>query len=250
MFDFLKAPRRRALRETPLSAEQWALVEDRVPLVRKLGPADRARLGGLVQIFLAEKTFEGGGGFTITDEVKLVIAAEACLLLVHRDVDVPYPDLVSIVVYPSAWRTKRRTRAGGGAVVEQEGVNLGESWSKDLVVLAWDRVKNDARNASDGHNVVLHEFAHQLDAEDGSVDGAPELPDRKRYAQWAKAFQPEFEALQEGLPSDIDRYGATNPAEFFAVVTEEFYEQPHALAENHPGLFRELVKFYGFDPRA
>lgn len=250
MFDFLKGPRRKTLRETPLSTEQWKIVLDRVPLARKLDEAGRARLGGLMQIFLDEKNFEGGAGFVVTDEMKLVIAAEACLLLVHRDAEVPYPDLASIVVYATAWKTKRREHAGGRAVIEKEGINLGESWSKDLVVLAWDRVRADAQNAKDGHNVVLHEFAHQLDAEDGEVDGAPELPDRKRYARWANVFQPEFEALVEGHRSDIDRYGATNPAEFFAVVTEEFYEQPHSLAENHPALFAELVKFYGFDPRA
>ncbi|CAN5136509.1 zinc-dependent peptidase [soil metagenome] len=250
MFDFLKAPRRKTLRETPLTDAQWEIVLDRVPLVRKLDDERRARLAGLMQIFLDEKNFEGGGGFEITDDVRLVIASEACLLLVHRDVDVPYPDLSSIVVYPNAWKTKRRAHAGSGVLIEEEGVNLGESWSKDLVVLSWERVKNDAMNANDGHNVVLHEFAHQLDAEDGAVDGSPELPTRKRYGRWASVFQPEFEALVEGAKSDIDHYGATNPAEFFAVVTEEFYEQPHSLSESHPALFTELVKFYGFDPRS
>lgn len=252
MFDFLKGPRRKTLRETPLSTEQWKIVLDRVPLARKLDEAGRARLGGLMQIFLDEKNFEGGAGFVVTDEMKLVIAAEACLLLVHRDAEVPYPDLASIVVYATAWKTKRREHAGGRAVIEKEGINLGESWSKDLVVLAWDRVRADAQNAKDGHNVVLHEFAHQLDSESGGMEGAPALPSAAMYRDWARVLGREYgdliQQLHQGHHTLLDPYASTNPAEFFAVATEFFFERPVAMRTQHPALYEQLAKFYSQDP--
>ena len=250
MFEFIKRPHRTKLRETPLPPEWTAIIGKNVPLAKRLTVEERARLDGLVQIFLDEKSFEGAGGLTIDDEIRVTIAAQACLLLVNREVEAPYPDLASIVVYPHAWRTQKRERAGG-VVLESESVNLGESWSKDLVVLAWDRAKSDGRNPADGHNVVLHEFAHQLDAEDGAVDGAPAL-DRKHYGPWAKVLGAEFEELRAmvdaGERSDLDAYGATNAPEFFAVVTEEFFEQPDQMARNHPQLYRQLALFFRQDP--
>jgi Mlc titration factor MtfA (ptsG expression regulator) len=250
VFDFIKRPHRTKLRETPLPPEWSAIIEQNVPLARRLTSEERARLDGLVQIFLDEKSFEGAGGLTIDDEIRVTIAAQACLLLVNREVEAPYPDLTSIVVYPHAWRTKKRERAGS-VVIESDSANLGESWSKDLVVLAWDRAKSDGRNAQDGHNVVLHEFAHQLDAEAGSVDGAPDL-DRKHFGPWAQVLGAEFEELRAmvdaGERSDLDAYGATNAPEFFAVITEEFFEQPDQMAENHPQLYRQLMQFFRQDP--
>lgn len=248
MFDLLKSPRRKRLRETPLSVEQWALLEQAVPLLRGLDQAERERLAGLVQIFLDEKVFEGGRGFEVTADMKLVIAAEACLLLLHRRDEVPYPELVNVIVYAGAWRTSSRTHVGGGVVLETQGANLGESWSTDTVILSWDRVARDANQVDDGHNVALHEFAHQLDAQDGAVDGAPELPSRARYAAWARVFSGEFEALRAGQSEAIDDYGAQSPPEFFAVVTELFFERPAVMRAEHPELFAQLEAFYGFDP--
>jgi hypothetical protein len=240
MFDFFRSTHP----HVPLTNIEWGTIESFVPYVRKLPPAARERLGGLVRRFLEEKQFDGGGGFVVTEEMKLVIAAEACLLLVFRSDEVPYPDLLSVVVYEGAWKTTRRTRMGG-VVAVQEGANSGESWSRDLVILSWKDLRENG--------VVFHEFAHQLDAADGAVDGAPDLPTAARYAKWARIFGAEFEELvarfQRGLPSDIDPYATTNPAEFFAVVTEEFYERPAVLAARHSALFAELEAFYGVDPR-
>lgn len=248
MFEFLKSGRRRELRETPLSESQWAVLDEAVPMLRGLAAERRARLAGLVQIFLDEKHFEGGRDFQVTDDMRLIIAAEACLLLVHRAEEVPYPDLVNVIVYESAWRTKKSQHLGGGVVLESEAANLGESWSIDTVILSWARVERDAKNL-DGHNVALHEFAHQLDAQDGSVDGAPNLPTRERYASWSRVFCEEFEALRSSERSVIDEYGAQSPPEFFAVVTEQFFEKPEELAQHHAELFEQLAKFYGLDPR-
>jgi len=250
MFDFFKDRRRGALRKQPLSPEQRAILDKNIPYLAELSVADRSELEGLVQIFLAEKTFEGCGGLELTEEIKLTVAAQACLLLLHRDTDI-YPHVDAILVYPSAYVVPTRQHEGP-VVLEQDQTRLGESWQEGLVVLAWDHVLSGAAQPKDGQNVVLHEFAHQLDSESGAMNGTPELGTRARYSAWARVLGREFqelsERLHEGRPSDIDPYGATNPAEFFAVLTEMFFEKPHALERRHPSLYAELAQFYKQDP--
>lgn len=252
MFPFSKKARRDALRELP-TPEAWRAIVDRnVPYARLLDGGDRRELEGLVQVFLAEKRFEGCGGLSVTDEMRVTIAAQACLLLLHRETDV-YPDLDTILVYPHPYRAPDR-RSVGPVVMESEGGRLGESWTRGVVVLAWDHVNAATHPAQQGHNLVLHEFAHQLDAEDGSVDGAPPLGGRARYAAWARVLGEEYAELaarlHDGLATDIDPYGATNPAEFFAVVTEMFFEKAAELARAHPELYAELATFFRQDPAA
>jgi Mlc titration factor MtfA (ptsG expression regulator) len=182
-----------------------------------------------------------------------VIAARACLLLLHRvELDQPiYPDLDTIVVYPSTYRAHQR-RNEGYVVVEEEQARLGESWTRGVVVLSWDAVKAGGEPSLDGHDVVLHEFAHQLDGEDGGMDGTPELDDWERYAAWSTVAGAEYAALHEAVsrhrPTSIDPYGATNAPEFFAVVVEQFFERPTPLRRQHPDLYRELTAFFHFDP--
>jgi Mlc titration factor MtfA (ptsG expression regulator) len=252
MFDFFKDRRRAALRAQPLTADERAAIEKNVPYASRLDDADRKELDGLVKIFLAEKSFEGCGGLEITEEMKVTIAAIACVLLLHRETDI-YPGVDAILVYPSAYRAPSRS-GEGGVVIEGEQARLGESWTRGLVVLAWDHVKSGAAQPADGQNVVLHEFAHQLDGEDGAMDGAPDLGVRARYTSWAHVLGAEFSELSTklhaGRRSDIDSYGATNPAEFFAVVTEMFFEKPRALKRRHPELYDELAMFYKQDPAA
>jgi Mlc titration factor MtfA (ptsG expression regulator) len=251
MLDFFKNHRRAALREQPLTDAQRAIIERNVPLLAALEDADRAELAGLVQIFLAEKSFEGCGGLELTDEMKVTIAAEACSLLPHRETDV-YPGVESILVYPGAYRVRAK-RSLGSVVIEGDEERLGESWTRGAVVLAWDHVKADAARSNE-HNVVLHEFAHQLDGEDGAMDGSPDLGDRTRYATWAEVLGDEFadlsKRLHDGRKPDIDPYGATNPSEFFAVVTEMFFGKPTAMKGRHPELYEELASFYKQDPAA
>lgn len=250
MLDFLKNRRRRALRSEPFTASERAILERNVPYLKKLDDTDRAELEGLVRIFLAEKSFEGCGGLGLTEEMKVTIAAQACILLLHRETDI-YPDVESILVYPGAYRAPAKS-SEGGIVIEGEQARLGESWMRGVVVLAWDHVKSGAAQPADGQNVVLHEFAHQLDAEDGAMDGAPDLGARARYTSWAHVLGAEFGELSRTLHahigSDIDPYGATNPAEFFAVITEMFFEKPRALKQRHPELYEELAAFYRQDP--
>jgi Mlc titration factor MtfA (ptsG expression regulator) len=254
VLDFLfKSKRRAALRATPLSAAQRAIVLRNVPYAATLCAADRRELEGHMQVFLAEKSFEGCGGLELTEEIRLTIAAQACVLLLHRETDY-YPDLQSILVYPSAYVVKNTRQKLGGLVVEGDEVRLGESWVRGTVVLAWDAVQQGASNFHDGRNVVLHEFAHQLDAEDGGMNGRPDLGRRGSYAAWAHALGAEYEELllrvDAHKPSDIDAYGATNPAEFFAVVTEAFFEQGRQLRHLHPELYEVLRTFYRQDPAA
>ena len=253
MFDFFKKRRREALRARPFPEAWSAIISKNVLLAARLAAADRHELEGLVQIFMAEKRFEGCGGLELTDEIRVTIAAQACLLLLHRDTDM-YPEAESILVYPHAYIAPGV--AHDGIVMDGGEARLGESWTRGVVVLAWDHVKNGAHNAQDGHNVVLHEFAHQLDAEGegGTMDGAPELGTRARYTAWARVLGEEYAELSArlhaGRVSDIDSYGATAPAEFFAVVTEMFFEKSRLLKRKHPELYAELAEFYRQDPAA
>jgi Mlc titration factor MtfA (ptsG expression regulator) len=252
VFDLFKNRRHAALRAQPLTQAERDVLERNVPYLSKLSDADRTELEGLVRIFLAEKSFEGCGGLELTGEMKLTVAAQACLLLLHRDTEV-YPGVESILIYPGAYRAPTQQSAGG-LVIDGEQARLGESWTRGVVVLAWDHVKSSSSQPADGQNVVLHEFAHQLDGEDGAMDGAPALGARARYTSWAHVLGDEFEELSRklhaGRASDIDPYGATNPAEFFAVVTEMFFEKPRAMQRRHPALYGELAAFYKQDPAA
>ncbi|CAN5854775.1 zinc-dependent peptidase [soil metagenome] len=251
MLHFLRNRRRDTLRAQPFPPAWRAIMDRDVAYAAHLTPEERRELEGLVQIFLDEKHFEGCGGLELTDEIRVTIAAEACRLLLHRDTDI-YPQLVSILVYPGAYKATRRSLEGR-VVIEREDARLGESRMRDAVVLTWDHVLQSARHIG-GDNVVLHELAHQLDAEDGAMDGAPSLGDRARYASWARVLGEEFAELSErvhaGRPSDIDPYGATNPAEFFAVITEMFFERSAQLKRRHPALYAELAAFYHQDPAA
>ncbi len=245
--------RRLKLRSTPFPLEWREILHRRFPLLASLPPEDQRELEGHIQVFLAEKQFEGCDGLVITDEMRVVVAAQACLLLLHRDTAY-YPDLRSILVYPSTYYSRVTEEDE-----EQKTAFLGQSWQRGPVILAWDAVQGGVSDRSDGQNVVFHEFAHQLDEEDGRVDGVPvlnakgPLPERlSRYRSWAKILSKEFEELrrasEEGQSSVLDEYGVANPAEFFAVATECFFEKPRPLREKHPELYAELKRFYQQDP--
>jgi Mlc titration factor MtfA (ptsG expression regulator) len=247
---FLQRRRREAVRARPFPEAFRPIVAHAVHLYAHLPEDDRRELEGLIQVFLDEKRFEGAQGLEVTGEMRVAIAAQACLLLLHRETDV-YPELDTVLIYPHAYVT-RTPRREGPVVIEGPSARLGESWQRGLVIVSWDEVERDVRGLHPGKNVVLHEFAHQLDAEDGAVDGAPDLRSGARYAAWAHVLGDEYrtlgERLAQGLESDIDAYGATSPPEFFAVVTEHFFERPAELRERHAALYAELAAFYRLDP--
>jgi MtfA peptidase len=252
IFGFFKRRRRRNLRGQPIPPAWRPILTRNLPVFSRLPPADQAELLGHVQVFLAEKRFEGCAGLQLTDEIRLTIAAQACLLLLHRETDY-YPQLSTILVYPSTYLAHEERHLEGPIWEEGGEYRLGHTARLlGVIVLAWDAAKRGAANSSDGQNVVLHEFAHQLDFEDYSTDGAPVLATRGDYRAWAQVMSREFKALRAaevaGMPTVLDTYGATNPAEFFAVATEAFFERPRALRARHPELYSELGKFFRQDP--
>ena len=223
----------------------------RLPVYDKLPAALKQELRGLIQVFIRTKRFVGCAGLVITDEIRVTIAAQACLLLLNRPT-YEYADVRFIYVYPTGFRATRDVRDEIGLVRTESRDLLGESWRSGKVILAWDEVEHGARNFADGHNVVLHEFAHQLDEESGVANGAPLLYTKAAYKSWAWVFGQEFARLQRNDPDEpslLDRYGATNPAEFFAVATETFFEEPHKMYAHPRELFEELHGYYRLDPR-
>jgi len=248
----LKNSRRKSFRGRLFPPAWLEIIRRNVPYYRLLPEEDRKELLGDILVFLGEKRFEGCGGLEMTDEIKVTIAAQACILLLHRQ-NSDYPRLESILVYPYAYMARGVRRSEGtGMIREGDEVRAGESWLRGAVVLSWDDVKKSSRDVHGGHNVVLHEFAHQLDQESGVADGAPVLPSSSMYVAWARVLGKEYGQLLKDIDhqrrTDIDAYGATNPAEFFAVVTECFFEKPVELRERHPGLYKELKLFYRQDP--
>jgi Mlc titration factor MtfA (ptsG expression regulator) len=203
-----------------------------------------------MNVFLEEKEFVGCGGLNITDEVRLTIAAQACLLLLNRK-SAYFPGFTTILVYPETYVTTETRKDG---LIESVGkaARAGESWHRGPVVLSWGDVLRGASRERHGFNVVLHEFAHKLDEENGISDGLPVLEDSARYQAWSEILNREFQVLQvqaeRGENEVLDGYGAKSPSEFFAVATEAFFEKPSGLIEKHPLLYDELKNFYKLDP--
>jgi len=248
-----KRRRRRRLRQMPFPPVWLAILELKVAYYEVLSPEDRRELLGHIQVFLNEKSFEGCGGLEMTDEIRVTIAAHACVLLLHRRTDY-YPLLQSILVYPHHYFVETSRPNPDGTVDESVEDRLGESWGRGAIVLSWRNVVRDAADASDGRNVVFHEFAHQLDAEGGPTDGTPLLGKRSRYAAWAEVLGREYERLIEDVryrrPMVLDPYGTKNPAEFFAVATEAFFERSVALKDWHPELYEQFMGYFRQDPAA
>jgi len=226
------------------------MLRRRVPAVARL-PADlQQQLKGHIQVFLAEKPFIGCGGQVITDELRVTIAAQACLLLLGQPRPGYYPQLREVLVYPGAFVVDRVQPQGGGVVHEQRQALAGESWSQGRVILAWAEVLSGAADPTDGRNVVIHEFAHQIDQDKGVANGQPWRATRGQRRRWAAVMGEALAQLRHEPSALISAYGATEPAEFFAVVSELFFEQPQALAAEAPAVYRELALLYQVNPLA
>jgi Mlc titration factor MtfA (ptsG expression regulator) len=251
LYFYISRWRKRALRDKPFPSVWLNILKSSLPIYESLPQEEQARLQYLMKVFIDQKDFYGCAGLTITEEMKVMIAAEACLLLINKGGSV-YPKLTAILVYPSAFRVERDEHQADGTVASSEHGLLGESWGNGRVILSWDDVEKGVGDFTDGHNVVLHEFAHQLDAESGSTNGAPPLR-RNSYKSWAAVFSEHFEDLTlrsiKGHTTVMDEYGTTNPAEFFAVATETFFEKPEQLHKRRPELYEELKTYYQVDPR-
>jgi len=252
-FKIVSATKRRALLHGTFTEEQIAILDKRFPRYSSLPDEIKAKLQGYANLLMHDKYFEACGDLReVTDEMKLVISVQAALLLVGLKKHHFYSRLKSILVYPGAFRDQGRRQFG--IHDEERGTVLGESWETGSVILSWESVVAGARNSDDGMNVTIHEFAHQLDQADGAADGVPLLGNRDTYRQWSEVFQRDYEELVEevnrrrGPEPFLDPYGATNPAEFFAVASETFFEEPQDLMEEHRELYDQLKSYYGLDP--
>lgn len=252
MFGFKKWRRQRLMQKS-LSEEKLSILRKNVPYYKYLPTDLQQKLQGLINIFLDEKTFEGCAGLKITDEIRVTIAGQACILLLGiEDLSSIYEGLRSVLVYPESYVAKVQNTHNSFFVEEGFQRRQGEAWSRGHVVLAWDEVKKGASDIRDGQNLVFHEFAHQLDYDYGATSEIESADDQSSYLSWAWVVGNEYNNLLEALKRNqqtlIDEYGATNLAEFFAVVTEYFFEKPRELQKRHPELYQQLTEFYQQDP--
>jgi MtfA peptidase len=255
MLHWLRDHRRAEARARPFPPEWEAIVRANVAHYCALDDAERAELHAMMQVFLEEKQWEGCGGLDLTDEIRVTIAALACLLHLGLPHDY-YRNVQSILVYPSTVVPPARHpgvfERMDGTVEETPFPILGQAFVQGPVILVWDAVLHGARHPEQGHNVVYHEFAHKLDMLDGSSNGTPLLPDRNQFAEWVAVCSREFLRLrrlaENGQKTFLDSYGTKNEAEFFAVATEEFFDRPLALQKHAPDLYRVLSAYYRQGP--
>jgi MtfA peptidase len=255
IFRWLDERRRKRLLETPFPEEWRRLLSLNMVHFGYLDADEQRRLCELVQLFVADKDWEGCNGLELTDEIRVTIAGQACLLVLELD-HVLYANVETILVYPSTFvprRTEETIFAMPGIVHPMMPL-LGEAHQRGPVILTWDAVRRSGRHPELGHNVVYHEFAHKLDMMDGAVDGVPPLGDRQEYERWERVCKAEYERLRAlsdaGKEGVLDPYGSTDVAEFFAVVTEAFFDAPLELAHEHPALYEVLSAFYRQDTAA
>ena len=243
------------LADNPIEAvfeDHWiTYLENNLPLYSKLPPELVLRLHEKIGQFVATTYFEGCGDLELTEEMILTVAGQACILPLNHS-GPPYPNLKTVLLYPSTFRSIVRERDELGIITEREVNRLGESWSNGTVILAWDSVEHGARNIHDGKNVTMHEFAHQLDQEDGNTDGVPYLDSHEAYRTWGQVLSDGYSQLvdhtERRKKTVLDKYGATNIAEYFAVATEAFFEKPRQMQRKRTEVYNELRDYYQLDP--
>ena len=242
--------RRRRVLKTPFPPAWTQILDQRLPHLKLLSAAERRQLLDYIRLFLSHKRFHGCAGLQVNDEMRVVIAAQACLLLLNRRTEV-YPLLHHVLLYPAMFTKETEELNEDGTVSEVQQALLGESWDEGKVVLSWEDVEHDLMHIQDGENVVLHEFAHQLDAENGGDNGMPILR-HNDPVRWQTMMSQEFTRLSAAVERDeetfLDPYAASAPAEFFAVATETFFELPEELKQHHRPLYEELRCYYRINP--
>lgn len=252
LFSWFREHHRRNILAQPFPDAWLSFLTENVAHYALLTLEEQAELKQDIQVFCAEKCWEGVG-LDMTDEMQVTIAAQACILTLHREHDY-YPNVESIILYPTGYQVKEIAPQPGGILSETLSARLGEAWGNGPVVLSWADVQAGGRNDDDGRNVVLHEFAHKLDMRGGGANGVPRLDDDAEYDKWASVMHREYELLitdaEHHHASLLDPYGATNEAEFFAVSTECFFEKAVQMQQTHGSLYAVLRDFYRQDPAA
>lgn len=247
---YLRRIQRDRLFQSPLAADLVEILKDNVSIYTRLPQALREELHGCINIFLDEKEFIGRDGLEITDEIRVTVAGNACILLLQGNKSY-FPGFTSILIYPNTY-VAHEVHHDGLVKTEQPSQRAGESWVRGPVVLSWSDIKYGCQNAEDAHNVVIHEFAHKLDEQSGHMNGLPVLRDKAHYKEWSTVLSEEFDAFrdraQRGRNKVMDAYGTVSPAEFFAVASESFFEKPLQMKRRLPDLYRQLKTFYNVDP--
>jgi MtfA peptidase len=253
LFSWLKQRRRRIILARPFPPGWLAYLRNNVAHYRFLSDGEQAKLRDDLRIFVAEKNWEGCGGLAMTDEIKVTIAAQACLLILAIEHDY-FARVQSILVYPHGYLATHQQLGGSGVFLEGNIPLAGEAHYRGPVILSWEDVLHEGRNPREGKNLVFHEFAHQLDMLDGLIDGTPPLGGPDQYRRWHDVMTAEYHHLIEeserGKATLLDKYGTTNEAEFFAVATECFFDQPVAMRRRHPPMYALLSEYYRQDPAA
>ena len=238
------------LRRRPIPDALWFDVTARLPLLAQYNAVEKARLRVLATLFLQRKSFTGARGIEVTPEMALIVAAQACALILELGID-SFDGWHSVIIYPDAFVVEHEQTDEFGLVHEQHRTLSGESWSQGPVILSWDDVERDSFTLRRGHNVVLHEFAHKLDMLNGRANGMPPLHPEMPIEAWTKALSQAYQhlltRLQHHHPSAIDPYAATNPAEFFAVICEYFFTDPHTLHSHCPAVYDQLKAYFRQD---
>jgi hypothetical protein len=249
ILSWLRGLRRKKILATPFPADWLAYLEQNVPHYPFLAPAEQSKLRDDLRVFVAQKNWEGCAGLEITDEIRVTIAAQACLMALGLDDD-PFARVLSILVYPTGYAVPEERWYEGWSIAG-ETARLGEAWYRGPVILSWADVRRDSRHLGQGRNLVWHEFAHQIDMLDRSNNGTPPLADRNQRRRWHDVMTAEYERLvndaQSGRATLLDTYGTTNEAEFFAVTTECFFDRPVELRDRHPSLYELLCQYYRQD---
>ncbi|VAW90982.1 hypothetical protein MNBD_GAMMA22-3016 [hydrothermal vent metagenome] len=228
----------------------WHRVTSSTPVLYNLSSTDKIKLRSLTRQFLHKKTISATQNIVLTDYMKLLIAAQACLLILNLSLDY-YNGWIQIIVYPDVFKVKHEYTDAAGVLHKTDRILSGESWSHGPVILSWKDVEQDIHYPRQGHNVVLHEFAHKLDMLTGSANGMPPLHAYMERQQWTEILSDAYQQLnrqlyQEGH-SNINSYAATEPAEFFSVITEYFFTAPDILIAECPEVFHQFKKFYRQD---
>ena len=240
---------RRLVARHPIAEELWREALQRCRAAHRLGASDQATLRVLATLFLQRKSLEPAQGLELSDADRVLLAAHACLPILKLGIGW-YDGWHSVIVYPAAFMARREKMDVAGVVHQTRDLMAGEAWNRGPVILSWDDVQTIGRHP--GHNVVVHEMAHKLDMLNGDADGFPPLHRRMNRRAWAQAFTSAWEQLnqarRDGIELPIDPYGLENHAEFFAVLSEQFFETPAALREHLPAVYRQLEQFYRQHP--
>ncbi len=247
---YVRRARREKLFKMPLDVTRIAILQKYVTIYSKLPITLREELHGHINIFLDEKRFIGNLGVELTDEIRVVVAGNACLLLLQGNKR-RFTGFSSILIYPNVY-IAHEVQHNGLITTEQPSLRAGESWVRGPVVLSWADIRSGSVNAEDGHNVVIHEFAHKLDEQSGHMNGLPVLSNESHYKEWNKVLSEEYDALHKrakrGKNKVLDEYGTVSPSEFFAVASESFFEKPVQMEKRLPELYKQLQAFYNIDP--